>query len=140
MHQRPSLLVLALAAAPGAFGWSVVSHARPRWVRQRIGDVAMLEAYGVCTPCCLPCGSKRLSRARACADLMPIVDCLKEANQDAVNACFDNISPWLQAQRPQAARASAHAPTDAAAARARLGGRQLGLGWAQLRASRVACR
>ena len=29
---------------------------------------------------------------------MPIVDCLKEANQDAVNACFDNISPWLQAQ------------------------------------------
>ena len=30
---------------------------------------------------------------------MPIVDCLKEANQDAVNACFDNISPWLQAQR-----------------------------------------
>ena len=29
-------------------------------------------------------------------DLMPIMDCLKEANQDAVNACFDNISPWLQ--------------------------------------------
>ena len=54
MHQRPSLLVLALAAAPGAFGWSVVSHARPRWVRQRIGDVAMLEAYGACTPCLSP--------------------------------------------------------------------------------------
>ena len=70
---------------------------------------------------------------------MPIVDCLKEANQDAVNACFDNISPWLQAQRPQAARASAHAPTDAAAARARLGGRQLGLGWAQPCALRRAC-
>jgi len=29
-------------------------------------------------------------------DLMPIMDCLKEANQDAVNTCFDNISPWLQ--------------------------------------------
>jgi len=66
--------VLTLAAAPGVLSWSVVSHARPRWVRQRIGDVAMLEAY----------------------DLMPIMDCLKEANQDAVNACFDNISPWLQ--------------------------------------------
>ena len=52
--QRPSLLVLALAAAPGVLSWSVVSHARPRWVRQRIGDVAMLEAYGECSPCSLP--------------------------------------------------------------------------------------
>ena len=46
--------MLVLAAAPGVLSWSVVSHARPRWVRQRIGDVAMLEAYGECSRCCLP--------------------------------------------------------------------------------------
>ena len=127
MHQRPSLLVLALAAAPGVFCWSVVSHARPRWVRQRIGDVAMLEAYGACTPCCLQCGSKRLSRARAWR------------RSDAHRGLLEGSQPGRRQRLLRqhltlvagAARASAHAPTDAAAARARLGGRQLGLGWAQ---------
>ena len=27
---------------------------------------------------------------------MPIMDCLKLPDQDAVNACFENLSPWLQ--------------------------------------------
>ena len=54
----PKLLVLALAAAPGVLSWSLASQPRPRWVRQRVGDVAMLEAYGECSPPCLaPCGS-----------------------------------------------------------------------------------
>jgi hypothetical protein len=62
---------------------------------------------------------------------MPIMDCLKEANQDAVNACFDNISPWLQARHrtEQLSPSSAHAPTDAATARTRPGGSRLGRGW-----------
>tara|TARA_B100000768_G_scaffold17273_1_gene15798 strand:+ start:435 stop:617 length:183 start_codon:yes stop_codon:yes gene_type:complete len=60
---------------------------------------------------------------------MPIMDCLKEANQDAVNTCFDNISPWLQVRHrteEQLSPSSAHAPTDAAAARTRPGGSRLG--------------
>ena len=139
MHQRPSLLVLALAAAPGAFSWSVVSHARPRWVRQRIGDVAMLEAYGACTPCCLPCGSKRLSRARAWRR-SDAHRGLLEGSQPGRRKCLLRQHLTLVAgAAPRAARASAHAPTDAAAARARLGGRQLGLGWAQPCALRRAC-
>lgn len=28
-------------------------------------------------------------------DLVPIIDCLKLPDQDAVNACFDTIPPWL---------------------------------------------
>jgi hypothetical protein len=28
-------------------------------------------------------------------DLIPIINCLKLPDQDAVNACFDNIPPWL---------------------------------------------
>ena len=27
---------------------------------------------------------------------MPIVDCLKLPDVDAVNACIDSLSPWLQ--------------------------------------------
>ena len=30
------------------------------------------------------------------ADLVPIVDCLKLPDVDAVNACIDSLSPWLQ--------------------------------------------
>ena len=131
MHQRPSLLVLALAAAPGAFSWSVVSHARPRWVRQRIGDVAMLEAYGACTPCCLPCGSKRLSRARAVRRSDAHRGLLEGSQPGRRQRLLRQHLTLVAGAAPQAARASAHAPTDAAAARARLGGRQLGLGWAQ---------
>lgn len=29
-------------------------------------------------------------------DLMPVMNCLKLPDQDAVNACFDTLSPWLE--------------------------------------------
>ena len=32
------------------------------------------------------------------ADLVPVMDCLKLPDMDAVNACFDSLSPWLQAR------------------------------------------
>ena len=116
--------MLVLAAAPGVLSWSVVSHARPRWVRQRVGDVVMLEAYGECSPCGLLVWLQAAEPLARGADLMPIMDCLKEANQDAVNACFDNISPWLQAwhrtERSSSAQAQPrHPPTRQLRARGR---------------------
>ena len=33
---------------------------------------------------------------RICSDLMPVIQCLKLDNLDAVEQCMDNISPWME--------------------------------------------
>ena len=50
------------------------SASRTRTANRCGGDVRVLEAY----------------------DLIPVVECLKGDNMDAVQMCMDNIAPWME--------------------------------------------
>jgi len=73
---RSTMNVAALLAASCSWAPALVHHgaggAATAWRDRRA--VQMLEAY----------------------DLMPVMDCLKQSDYEAVQACMEQIEPWLQ--------------------------------------------
>jgi len=69
-----TLLVLLAACLSGCAGLALDAPAGRRIAVRRGGAVRMLEAF----------------------DLVPVVQCLKLPSMDAVEACMDTISPWLE--------------------------------------------
>ena len=90
--------LLSLAAClPCVNSW-VATGALSRWTHTppRARVPSMFEAYGALRSA--PPHPARLDRGALGADLVPVMDCLKLPDMDAVNACFDSLSPWLQAR------------------------------------------